>query len=357
MSEFPPGPGGIGQHAFSLAETLHELHYKVEILTQGDYASAHEIETFDRTKPYAITRFQRKSWFMYLSRLLTTYKVVSAFKPDRIIFSGKFPVWMLLWVRWFYSQSYNEVFLHGSEVKLPVWWQRALFYRSLQRADMLYPVSDYTKSLIPKQCIRQNCQVVPNGILIHELVAWDNVTPAKLTGYPSLLTVGRISPRKGQHRVIKALPQLAKTFPDVHYHIVGLSENQETVFSLAKQLGVSDRVTIHGHIKERRDLAAFYKSCHCFMMLSENQVNGDVEGFGIAILEANYFGKPAIGSNENGIKDAIDQGKTGFVVNADSPSDITTSLSEIMQSENYFKVNAIHWAAAHDWNEVVKAIL
>ena len=30
-----------------------------------------------------------------------------------------------------------------------------------------------------------------------------------------------------------------------------------------------------------------------FIMLSNNLISGDVEGFGIAILEANYFGLPA----------------------------------------------------------------
>lgn len=357
VSEFPPGPGGIGQHAFSMAETFYSLDYKVEILTSGDHASVHKIANFDNKSAYPITRFQRRGILTYLLRLVETYKVVSRFKPDRVFVSGKFPVWSLRWVRWICSSARIEVFLHGSEVNLPVWWQRMLFHWNLKQANMLYPVSQYTQSLIPDNCIHDNCSVVSNGILIRELKEWDGIPQKKLSGYPALLTVGRISRRKGQHRVVEALPRLAEVFPDVHYHIVGLSGNAGEILTLAEKLNIKERITIHGHVEERKDLAAFYKGSDCFVMLSENQPDGDIEGFGIAILEANYFGVAAIGSDEGGIVEAIKQGETGFVVDADSPLRVTEGLSKIIASAERFKYNARQWAIAHDWMQIVKKIV
>ena len=32
-SEFPPGPGGIGNHAFNLAKALSKVSFKVKVLT------------------------------------------------------------------------------------------------------------------------------------------------------------------------------------------------------------------------------------------------------------------------------------------------------------------------------------
>mgnify|MGYP003346336418 CR=1 FL=1 len=64
------------------------------------------------------------------------------------------------------------------------------------------------------------------------------------------------------------------------------------------------------------------------MMLSERQPDGDIEGFGIAILEANYYGLPAIGASDCGIEDAIDEGNTGHKVPYHDAEKITTALKK-----------------------------
>ena len=52
-----------------------------------------------------------------------------------------------------------------------------------------------------------------------------------------------------------------------------------------------------------------------FVMLSEETTTGDVEGFGIAVIEANALGIPTIGTMGSGLEDAISDKITGFLVN------------------------------------------
>ena len=94
--------------------------------------------------------------------------------------------------------------------------------------------------------------------------------------------------------VIRALPSLLQTVPDVTYVIAG-SGPQERLDHLARELGVRDRVIFTGLVSDE-DLAAIYALCDLFVMPSRQDLaQHSVEGFGLVFLEANACGKPVIG--------------------------------------------------------------
>ena len=59
-SEFPPGPGGIGNHAWNLAKNLNNM-VSIDVLTISDYADLKECESFDQKENFNIFRFKRFS--------------------------------------------------------------------------------------------------------------------------------------------------------------------------------------------------------------------------------------------------------------------------------------------------------
>ena len=59
-SEFPPGPGGIGNHAFNLSNGLIKRGYEVIINTKSDYSDKNQEDLFDINFSYKIFRFRRK---------------------------------------------------------------------------------------------------------------------------------------------------------------------------------------------------------------------------------------------------------------------------------------------------------
>src|SRR5690606_11393034 len=132
-------------------------------------------------------------------------------------------------------------------------------------------------------------------------------------GHPVLTTVGRVSTRKGQLQVINLLPELKKRYPEIHYHCIGIPTEAADFFEQAKVLGVDQQVTFHGAVDDQT-LKEMLLATEVFVMLSTESPTGDVEGFGIAILEANALGIPAIGSKGCGIEDAIQEGISGFLV-------------------------------------------
>ena len=357
-SEYPPGPGGIGHHAYSLTTSLIRQGHEVVVLTVTDFATKAQIDEFDRTHGFKIIRFPRIGWRTYVTRILMTEGTVRTGAFDRILLTGKFSLWLGLYLKLRFSAIPTVAIVHGSEVNPAGRLVRRLTHWALQKADRIVSVSRFTTTLLPgKVRATKRIDIIPNGI-DHELLSgYKGNANINLKGNPKLLTVGHVSPRKGQHRVIAALPLLRKHYPELHYHIVGRPVDQPRLMALADRLGVSDMLTFHGIAASHHDLAAYYTQSDVFMLLSENQPNGDVEGFGIVALEANFFGLPVIGALECGVEDAVDHGKSGFLVNGNEPVEIFQALDLCMSGRSSLSEYAKSWAAKHEWDNIVHQFL
>ena len=83
-------------------------------------------------------------------------------------------------------------------------------------------------------------------------------------------------------------------------------------------------------VVDQSGLVTSIRDADIFVMLSENQPTGEVEGFGIAILEANSRRVPAIGSSGCGIEQAISEGYSGWLVNPHDVSGFVNAVDRIM---------------------------
>lgn len=361
-SEFPPGPGGIGRHAADLSLALSNKGFLVNIFSTLDYVDNESIEDFISHLHPGIQLFplKRRGWKTYIDRLNTIFKELNKNTYDRIIVTGMFPLWVGGLIKVVYGSSKHvDFFVHGSEVNPHNFLMRWLTHWSLKKANIIWAVSNFTSSLLPTSIQKKNIiEILPNGIHVKEWEPYkDSENYFHWAGYPKLLTVGNLSPRKGQHRVINALPEIIRIFPRVHYHMVGLAKNQTEIKILAEALGVSKHITIHGKLPGRAELARAYKSADLFLMLSENQKDGDVEGFGIAILEANYFGIPSIGAKGCGIEDAIATGINGELVDGNSASELAYVIKIILENNMKYKSNLTGWIQDHNWNTIVEKFI
>ena len=57
-SEFPPGPGGIGTHAFEVARQMENQGWEVKVMAMQDYAEKSEIEAFQRGVSFEIVNLR-----------------------------------------------------------------------------------------------------------------------------------------------------------------------------------------------------------------------------------------------------------------------------------------------------------
>ena len=305
-SEFPPLPGGIGNHAYHLAKGLSENKRQITVVTNQRSKKINEDVIFDKKQPFEIIRIKRYFFLgiTYLLRLLAVLKIFILEKHSVVIASGKFSLWLgAISTIFFKNQKYVAV-LHGSEIYAGGFLSQTFTKWSLKRFDKLIAVSQFTKELVLQQNPSLTITVINNGFSFtavkkNQIVAKRN---------PNIITVGNVTYRKGQQNVIAALPLLKTKFSDIHYHIIGTPTEQKKFTHLADTLGVLDLVTFHGVLSDA-DLKNIVLNSDVFCMLSDHLKNGDVEGFGIAILEANSLGLPAIGSLNSGMADAIKEEK------------------------------------------------
>lgn len=360
-SEFPPGPGGIGHHAFSLAKALN-YKFEITVLCNADYMDLSKTRQFDQNCVFRVIRFRRFRRFTQLIRILQFLILSWKEKPDSIIYTGLFSLWLMnfgvpnLLVK-------KIAIIHGHEPIFGNSLTKRLTRFSFKRADIFIPVSKFSKSnleysymLKPNQLIK----IIPNGLDLEYLSSWSD-SDAKIKesihvsyGFPKLLTVGHTSPRKGQHNVINALPYIKETFPNVMYYIVGRDVNNKGLYQLAEDLGVLSNVQFLPPVTEHNALYEYYTKSDVFMLLSENQPNGDVEGFGIVALEANYFGLPVIGAKGCGVEDAVEDGFSGYLVNAKNPKEIVSSIHLILENRDNFIENSKKFALQFGWDEILK---
>jgi phosphatidylinositol alpha-1,6-mannosyltransferase len=361
-SEYPPGPGGIGRHAADLSLALANKGYSVDVMASLDYENKHRINQYISILPLKISifPFKRMGWFTYIYRVRVVLKQLKKKSYERIIVTGMFPLWVGAIVKLIFNNKVHvDSFIHGSEVYPGNPILRLLTHGSLKKADHIWAVSGFTASLLPVGLINKNkLTLLPNGIHSSDWIRYIHSKPfSNWEGYPKLLTVGNVTPRKGQHRVIKALPALIKEFPNIHYHIVGLPTQEKEIRELAENLGVSKHITIHGKFNSKLELARAYRSADLFLMLSENQKNGDVEGFGIAILEANFFGLPAIGAYGCGIEDAIKSEINGELVDGNNPIKIAQMIKNILDHKTKYSSQLSNWVVEHDWNVLIEKFI
>ncbi len=353
-SEFPPGPGGIGYHAYFLCISLVEKGYEVVVMSPADFVSADEVVEFDRVQKFDIIRYPRIGWRTYFHRITITLQYLMQDNISNVILTGKFSLWQNCFIKLFFKKQKTLAILHGSEINLKNRILRNFTHYSINKADSLVTVSKFTKEILPVFIkSKREIHVIPNGIFLGEKIKFEN--EIQLVGYPKLITVGHVSPRKGQHRVIKALPELVKLFPDIKYHIVGRPVNQGKLEKLAEELGVQNHIQFHGRIKEHSDLSLYYKNSDIFMLLSENQSDGDVEGYGIVALEANEHGLPVIGAKFCGVEDAVNNGNSGYLVDGNNVKEISKAVVKCMHEKDRLAVGSVKWAEKHQWKEIVKA--
>ncbi len=126
-------------------------------------------------------------------------------------------------------------------------------------------------------------------------------------------SVGAIDPRKRQEIFLKMAKLVSDVRKDVKFLVVGdiyedtphLREYREKIFSLASELGLSERVVFTGY---RTDVPALLQCMDVFALTSFN------EGLGDVIIEAMAAGKPVVTTADGGPAELVDDGKTGFVI-------------------------------------------
>jgi glycosyltransferase involved in cell wall biosynthesis len=118
----------------------------------------------------------------------------------------------------------------------------------------------------------------------------DGGVPEALPGEPALLTVRRLSERMGHGLLLEAFATVRTQYPDARLYIAGDGPLREWLEQTVSRLEIADAVTFLGYVPDE-DLPATYAAADCFVLPTT-----ELEGFGLATLEALASGTPVLGT-------------------------------------------------------------
>ena len=243
---------------------------------------------------------------------------------------------------------------HGHEVwwaKLPIF--RQIFSHATQSISVLTYLGEFTRQAMAP-VVNKNCymaQIAP-GISIEHFTPGEKspslVEELDLQGKQVLISVGRLVHRKGQDKLLEALPQVLRSHPDVVLLFVGIGPRRKKLDQLVRKNELSDYVRFVGRVQYDK-LPEYFRLGDLFVMPSRSRLAGlGVEGLGIVYLEASASGIAVLAGKSGGAPDAVLAGKTGEVVDGTDPAQIAEAIIELLDNPSKLKTMG---AAGRAWTE------
>lgn len=233
---------------------------------------------------------------------------------------------------------------------------------SYAQAWAITAISHFTRDLILAQSPGLAISVINPGVDYEEMAHATEKEKEMFSDLrPYILSVGTIRWRKGYKRSIKAFARVREQFPDMKYVIVGKKYSEKYYREIARlihDLRLEKSVLILEDVNDIRTLRALYHNAELFCLLSQ-QFGHDVEGFGMVFLEAAAAGLPVVGSTESGIKDAVENGKNGFLVDwRDEKGELAEKIVLLLRDTRLYtqmSEASLGWAKASDWDKKMDA--
>src|SRR5699024_6222186 len=141
-----------------------------------------------------------------------------------------------------------------------------------------------------------------------------------------ILTVGRQVKRKGHEWFIEHVMDNVKN--DIVFVIAGDGPERANIEAAREKSAKKENIVIAGKIPEKL-LNACYSAADLFVM-PKIPVRGDMEGFGIVILEANRAGVPVISADLEGMRDVIKQGVNGYRVPHSNSREFAGKIDDVL---------------------------
>ncbi len=147
-----------------------------------------------------------------------------------------------------------------------------------------------------------------------------------------LLQACRLIPKKGLFTVLKALPAVVETWPDLKYVLCGSGPDEGRFREQVKKAGLEANVEIRGWV-DQEELKKEFAKAHLFLHPSELTESEDQEGVPNAMLEAMAAGLPVVATEHGGIPEAVTSGRDGLLVEEKDSEALAGAILKLMNDE------------------------
>jgi len=347
--EFPPRVvGGIARHCEGLAKALVEQNHEVHLFTL-DFPGSPNYEEMDGVKVYrASTELGHPNfltWVLLFNHFLTKRMADVVHKVDFDVmhvhdwlaaFSGisfkhymKKP--MVLTVH--STEAGRAQGLHSPDsfsINGIEWW-------AMYEADRVIVCSQSMKNEICGHfnLPQDKVEVIPNAIdatKYQTSVDRGAVRQRYGVGYSEklILCVGRLVPQKGIEYFIRAIPSIARRYPEAKFIIVGEGWSRDILEEEAHASGQNRKIQFTGFASDQ-EVINLMTSADVLVVPSI------YEPFGIVALEGMATGVPVVASKVGGLSEVIEHDRTGLFVYPKNPESIAWGIDSVLSDPDHAK--------------------
>jgi colanic acid/amylovoran biosynthesis glycosyltransferase len=144
-----------------------------------------------------------------------------------------------------------------------------------------------------------------------------------------LITIARLVEKKGLEYSIKAVANLVRQFPKIVYTIVGDGHLRQDLSLLIDRLNLQKNIMLVGW-KTQEDVRGLLAKSHIFILASVLGTDGDFEGQGMVLQEAQAMGLPVVCTDHNGFPESVLDGQSGFLVPERDADALSARLAELI---------------------------
>jgi len=306
---FFPNIGGLEKMVYSLAVSLQSRDHEVIVLANAkkkEELSIGGIPVF--TFPFISSLFEYRLPLIR-ETLEGVFELLERFSPDVVNIHGWFECFAFYQARIFEKSKVPVCLsLHGlleqeshqTENCLKLW----------NRAQAVSTVSDAIVPDIPHPFI----QTIYNGLPLSK-------TPLKALCKNELLLVGRFSEEKCFHVAFHSLKLLLPDHPNLRLTLVGDGPDYDKLLQLKQSLDLP--IEMPGFVSPHETQDFFDRSTLVIIPSS-------YESFSLVALEAALRGRPVVASSVLGLKEVVEDGKTGLLVEPEDPSALAAAIHTLL---------------------------
>lgn len=278
-----------------------------------------------------------KSWLWpkWLPAFWQLYKNIKKNKIEHILVGHVLPLGTVVYFLAKILPIKYSVFLHGMDLafsqKTPR--KKQLTDKILSAAENIICVNSYVaeqvKAIMSADRFDKIKIVNPGinaGIKIDSELVAELKNRYNLNNRLVLFSLGRLVKRKGFDNVIKAMPEILRSVPNLFYVIAG--DGPDKIYLKNCAQGIDNIIFLSSISDEEK--WAWLSLCDIFITVSRD-IDGDYEGFGIVYLEAGLCGKPVIAGDSGGIKDAVQGAYSGIIVDPENLDRIAGAVIGLAQ--------------------------
>jgi glycosyltransferase involved in cell wall biosynthesis len=214
--------------------------------------------------------------------------------------------------------------VHGGDIfSLNGWFLNYIKKFTIKRLRMVLVVSQAMKEkVISLGADEKNVHVIPMGVDLKNKFVLSDISKKKR----SILFVGRLVEKKGLKYLIDAFNEIQKKYFDASLVIVGKGPEETNIRNQISKYQIESSVKLMGAVTHE-NLHELYQSHELAVFPFIEDSTGDMEGFGLVMVEAMGCGCAVVASGLPAVHDIIIDNETGLLIEQKNTSDIVKKVS------------------------------